>query len=240
MGTQTLRRSLVAGLTAVLLAAGCASMRPAETPNPDVAPASGAATAPVTAPSPQPQPPPSPPVSAPTPAPATVPTPAPATAPTPAPAPATARVPAPASAAPTESPATTKSAPPSSANKSASAAAPQPAAAPAAKPQPAAAPAAPTLDLASLEQRLRDTRAIGVFTKLSLKNQVDDLLADFRAFYKATHVRPSAELRQRYDLLLLKVLSLLQDGDPPLAAAISSSKEAIWNILADPDKLAKI
>jgi hypothetical protein len=79
-----------------------------------------------------------------------------------------------------------------------------------------------------------------VFTKLSLKNQVDDLLADFRAFYKAAHVRPSAELRQRYDLLLLKVLSLLQDGDPPLAAAISSSKEAIWNILADPDKLARI
>jgi hypothetical protein len=196
-------------------------MRPAETPKPDVAPASGAATAPVTAPSPQPQPPPSPPVSAPTPAPATVPT----------PAPATARVPAPAKAAPTESPATTKSPPPSSANKSASAAA---------KPQPAAAPAAPTLDLASLEQRLRDTRAIGVFTKLSLKNQVDDLLADFRAFYKAAHVPPSAELRQRYDLLLLKVLSLLQDRDPPLAAAISSSKEAIWNILADPDKLAKI
>jgi len=231
MGTQTLRRSLVAGLTAVLLAAGCASMRPAETPKPDVAPASGAAPAQVTAPSPQPQPPPSPPVSAPTPAPAAVPT----------PAPATARVPAPASAAPTESPATTKSPSPSSANKSASAAAKaQPAAAPAAKLQPAAAPAAPTLDLASLEQRLRDTRAIGVFTKLSLKNQVDDLLADFRAFYKAAHVPPSAELRQRYDLLLLKVLSLLQDGDPPLAAAISSSKEAIWNILADPDKLARI
>jgi len=79
-----------------------------------------------------------------------------------------------------------------------------------------------------------------VFTKLSLKNQVDDLLGDFRAFYKAAHVHPSPELRQRYDLLLLKVLSLLQDGDPPLAAAISSSKEAIWSILADPDKLEKI
>jgi hypothetical protein len=199
MGTQTLRRSLVGGLATVLLAAGCASMRP-----------------PVTAPSPQPQPPP-PPVSA--------------------PAPAAAPVPAPASSAPVESPAKTKSPPPSSPNKSASVAAakPQPVAAP-----PVAAPAAPTLDLASLEQRLKDTRAIGVFTKLSLKNQVDDLLGDFRAFYKAAHVRPSPELRQRYDLLLLKVLSLLQDGDPPLAAAISSSKEAIWNILADPDKLAKI
>jgi hypothetical protein len=105
--------------------------------------------------------------------------------------------------------------------------------------KPAAPPAAPTLDLTSLEQRLRDTKAIGVFTKLSLKNQVDDLLADFRALYKNSQ-RPGPNLRQRYDLLLLKVLTLLQDDDPTLAAAISSSKEAIWGILSDPDKLSKI
>lgn len=101
-------------------------------------------------------------------------------------------------------------------------------------------PATPTLDLANLEQRLRDTRAIGVFTKLSLKNEVDDLLSEFRAQYKGSNKHPSAELRQRYDLLILKVLSLLQDSDPALAAAISSSREAIWGILADPDKFAKI
>ena len=101
-------------------------------------------------------------------------------------------------------------------------------------------PAAPTLDLADLEQRLRDTRAIGVFTKLSLKNQVDDLLSEFRTQYKGSNKHPTPELRQRYDLLILKVLSLLQDTDPALAAAISSSREAIWGILADPDKFAKI
>jgi hypothetical protein len=101
-------------------------------------------------------------------------------------------------------------------------------------------PAAPTLDLADLEQRLRDTRAIGVFTKLSLKNQVDDLLSEFRKQYKGQDKHPSPELRQRYDLLILKVLSLLQDTDPALAAAISSSREAIWGILADPEKFAKI
>jgi len=98
----------------------------------------------------------------------------------------------------------------------------------------------PTLNLADLEQRLRETRAIGVFTKLSLKNQVDDLLNAFRELYRGPDKHPSAELRQRYDLLLLKVLTLLQDGDPPLASAISSSREAIWSILADPDKFAKI
>jgi hypothetical protein len=112
--------------------------------------------------------------------------------------------------------------------------------APAAPVAPAAAPAAATLNLADLEQRLRETRAIGVFTKLSLKNQVDDLLKAFRTLYRDPNKRPSAELRQRYDGLLLKVLSLLQDGDPPLAAAIASSREAIWSILADPEKFAKV
>ena len=87
---------------------------------------------------------------------------------------------------------------------------------------------------------MRDTRAIGVFTKLSLKNQVDDLLKAFRDLYRSSNKRPPAELRQRYDGLLLKVLTLLQDGDPPLAAAIASSREAIWNILADPEEFAKI
>lgn len=79
-----------------------------------------------------------------------------------------------------------------------------------------------------------------MFTKLSLKNQVDDLLDDFRALYKKSIKQPTPALRQQYDLLLLKVLSLLQDSDPPLATAISSSREAIWGILADPEKFAKL
>jgi hypothetical protein len=44
-------------------------------------------------------------------------------------------------------------------------------------------PAADDLDLKGLEQRLKATKAIGLFTKLSLKNQVDDLLAKFRAYH---------------------------------------------------------
>lgn len=133
-------------------------------------------------------------------------------------------------------------------SESTSSAAPQPAAPSGAAPgtaaggsaaRPAPSPA-PALDLPSLEQRLRDTRAIGVFTKLSLKNQVDDLLGEFRAFHRRQAAVTVAELRQKYDLLLLKVLSLLQDGDPPLAAAVSSSREAIWEMLIDPQKFEKL
>ena len=104
-----------------------------------------------------------------------------------------------------------------------------------AKPPPSAA-----LNLTSLEQRLRDTGAIGVFTKLSLKNQVDELLSGFRTFHGG-HTPPTlASLRQRYDLLLLKVLTLLQDGDPPLASEVAASRDAIWGILADRDKFQRI
>ena len=99
---------------------------------------------------------------------------------------------------------------------------------------------AKTLDLASLEQRLRDTHSIGLFTKLSLKNQVDDLLANFRAFYGGRGAASMVDLHQQYDLLLLKVLSLLQNADPPLAADIAASRDAIWGILADPKKFAKL
>jgi hypothetical protein len=128
-----------------------------------------------------------------------------------------------------------KPAPPKTAGNARSTGSPAAASQPVARP-----PAPPALDLAGLEQRLRDTHAIGVFTKLSLKNQVDDLLGAFRAFHGGQVQPPLTELRQRYDLLLLKVLTLLQDGDPPLASAISASREAIWALLADRDKFQKI
>ena len=110
---------------------------------------------------------------------------------------------------------------------------------PAKKEPPAAAQEAP-LDLESLETRLKETKAIGVMTKLSLKNQVDDLLNQFRDFYAGKLKTTLADLRRPFDLLILKVLSLLQDSDPSLASAIASSREAIWGILSDRAKFAKL
>lgn len=100
-------------------------------------------------------------------------------------------------------------------------------------------PAAAPLDFASLGTRLRQTRAIGTLTKLSLKNQVDDLLGKFRAYHKRQGTATLPELRRSYDMLLLKVLSLLQDSDPPLARDIVQSRAAIWAILADPRKFTE-
>jgi len=100
--------------------------------------------------------------------------------------------------------------------------------------------ASPPLDLPSLEKRLRETKAIGVFTKITLKNQVDDLVNQFREYHGGRGKTNVAELRQRYNLLLLKLLSLLQDSDTTLAHTIVASREAIWSILIDPVKFTAI
>jgi hypothetical protein len=48
------------------------------------------------------------------------------------------------------------------------------------------------------------------------------------------------DLRRSYNLLMMKVLSLLQDDDQTLASAIVSSREMIWGLLADPKTFATL
>lgn len=107
--------------------------------------------------------------------------------------------------------------------------------------QPVQAPVATSageapLDVDALKSRLRDTDAIGLFTKIALKNQVDDLLEQFRAQHIDGQSNGVAALREPYDLLVLKVLALIQDADPTLARTVAASREAIWAILADREK----
>ena len=92
----------------------------------------------------------------------------------------------------------------------------------------------------ALTEELKATKAIGFFTKITLKNQVDDLLDQFREYYQGRAKLTMKDLRRSYDLLMMKVLSLLQDADQTLASAIVSSREAIWGLLADPKKFATL
>ena len=107
--------------------------------------------------------------------------------------------------------------------------------------KPSAPPStAVALDLNGLKTQLKETKAIGLFTKIALKNQVDDLLDQFRKYYQGKSKSDMTELRRSYNLLLLKVLSLLQNKDEKLASAIVSSREAIWDLLSDPKKFANL
>jgi hypothetical protein len=157
-----------------------------------------------------------------------------------APPAASASVPTPAAGAPT-APAPVAKPPAAPAPVAKAPSAPTPVArAPTPAPPPVASPAPPALDLNALKEQLKETKAIGVFTKITLKNQVDDLLDQFRDYYQGRAKVTMAELRRSYDLLMMKVLSLLQDADQKLASAIVSSREAIWALLADPKKFATL
>jgi hypothetical protein len=105
---------------------------------------------------------------------------------------------------------------------------------------PAAPPAPVPLDLIALKEQLKATKAIGLFTKISLKNQVDDLMAKFRNYYQGKGKTTMPELRRSYDLLIMKVLTLLQDSDKKLASKVVSSREAIWALLSDRKKFATL
>ncbi len=108
-----------------------------------------------------------------------------------------------------------------------------------ARPAGAAAPG-PQLDLPGLERRLKETDAIGLFTKLSLKNKVDDLVEQFRAYHGGQQPPTLADLRPSYELLIMKVQSLIQKDDPTLADDVARSREVIWSVLADKRKFATI
>jgi hypothetical protein len=41
-------------------------------------------------------------------------------------------------------------------------------------------------------------------------------------------------------MLVLKLLALVQDVDPPLARTVLASREAIWGSLVDPEKLNSV
>jgi hypothetical protein len=167
----------------------------------------------VVAPDPAPEEPsPGAPVPGPAPPPEAVPPPAPAPAPLPPPAPRPDPAPVPAPAEPGQPPDTAPAAP---------------------------APGAAALSLEELGERIKQTRTIGVFTKLALKNDIDDLLAALAAHHERGQ-GALAGLESRYEALVLKLLTLLEEGEPELAQALAQSRREIWSRLADPVRFAEL
>ncbi len=104
----------------------------------------------------------------------------------------------------------------------------------------AAVPVTEAYDVKALVARLRDTSAIGFFTKLALKNQIDDLMGRFRRFHAFEEETPLETLRDQFNLLFMKVVTLLQDRDPALGQEIAKGREILWSKLADPREFARL
>jgi hypothetical protein len=93
-------------------------------------------------------------------------------------------------------------------------------------------------DIEMLVERMKETDAIGVISKLSLKNKVDDLLEqaeeikdDEPGLDKSEQTRV---LREKFEGLILKTVALLNKGeDFTLAQDIYLAREELWKSIME-------
>lgn len=95
-------------------------------------------------------------------------------------------------------------------------------------------------DIDALVARLRDTKAIGLSTKLALKSDIGDLMDSFRRFHSGEPNPLLDQLRDEYNLLFMKVITLVQNEDPELFQEMTRARETLWKKLADPGEFARL
>ena len=89
-------------------------------------------------------------------------------------------------------------------------------------------PNKPAISMEELVERLKETEAIGVFTKLAIRSDVLDFKESINTYRKKKKLESYiGHLRERFDGLLLKILALLE-RDPPLSRDIQHARESIW------------
>jgi len=90
-----------------------------------------------------------------------------------------------------------------------------------------------TVDIETLKTRLKETDAIGVFTKLAIRSDIVDLVDEINRHRKQSKLElKMAEMRAHFDGLLLKIVALLE-GDPVLSRDLYVSRESIWKSLLE-------
>ncbi len=95
-------------------------------------------------------------------------------------------------------------------------------------------------DLNALVSRISQSKALGLFTKLSLKHDIDGLLENVRKYHDGSGDGSLEKLRERYDVLVHKLMILLQEKDGDLVKSIDDGRDKLWAILSDHEKFASI
>ena len=94
-------------------------------------------------------------------------------------------------------------------------------------------------DLEFLETHLRATRAVAPLTKLKLNSDIKKLLAKLEDYHMGISKYSIDQLQEQFDLLYLKVVSLVQDKDLDLHRHLCNSWGPLWRDLRDPDYFSK-
>ena len=96
------------------------------------------------------------------------------------------------------------------------------------------------LDLAHLKSGLRKSDAIGFLTKLSLKNQLEELLTRFADFHNGSGAHNIESLQQEFEALFAITLDLVREDDPFLHDYLIAARVALWQTVRDPDLFQQV
>jgi len=89
------------------------------------------------------------------------------------------------------------------------------------------------VDYKELKERLKNTAAIGFFTKLAIRNDIVDLIDKIKQYRKKSMLKAKRkEIRASFDGLLLKIIALLEE-DPDLSRDLYVGRESIWESLLE-------
>jgi hypothetical protein len=92
------------------------------------------------------------------------------------------------------------------------------------------------VDLQLLGDMLADSKAIGIFTKLGLKRDIEKVLSRLNKFHDGKSKFSLEQLQEQYDLLLMKIAIHLQDKDLALHKHLCNAWLVIWEDLRDFDR----
>jgi hypothetical protein len=95
------------------------------------------------------------------------------------------------------------------------------------------------VDLNFLENRLIKTKAVGALTKLRLGGEIKGLLAKFERYHAGNNDLDIDQLNEQFNLLYMKVVSLVQDKDVGLYRELCNSWTQIGHTLQNPDYFSK-
>jgi hypothetical protein len=96
-------------------------------------------------------------------------------------------------------------------------------------------------DLEALVDRISHSKALGFFTKLSLKLDIDGFLKMVKEYHDKGGAEETLEqLHERYEVMVHKLVVLLQNEDEELVESIEDGRDKLWARLADAKKFAGI
>ena len=104
----------------------------------------------------------------------------------------------------------------------------------------AAAPTPGHLDLDTLIQRVSDTDAMGLFTKLSLKGKIDILNRDLKTYHAGRTATALMALKERFVLMIQEIVLLVQSKDPELARDVAAARKSLWALISDPERFRSL